>query len=241
MIPRPYDQQMSNAGSWNPSAQRKLVLWRHGRTDWNLNNRFQGALDIDLDEVGIAQAAAAANVLSSMAPTAIVSSDLSRARRTAQALATRVGLGVTTDERLRETNGGQWQGLTRPEILERDPELLNAWVAGHDVRPPGGETRGEVAERMMAAIDDHLTSIPRGGTLVIVSHGGALRGAIGSLMRLLPHQWTALGVLSNCSWSVLVEAELPPAHAGAAGETVWRLSEYNAGSPPEPALGADDR
>lgn len=204
-------------------------------------NRFQGCMDVDLDEVGIGQAAAAANVLAGMNPTAIVSSDLSRARRTAQALASRVGLPVTEDERLRETNGGQWQGLMREEIMQRDPDLLNAWVAGHDVRPPDGETRGEVVKRMMSAIDEHLAPIPAGGTLVVVSHGGSLRGAIGALMRLEPHQWTALGVLSNCSWSVLAETTLPAAEPGGEPETVWRLLEYNAGSPPEPALGADDR
>jgi broad specificity phosphatase PhoE len=149
------------------------------------------------------------------------------------------GLDVVEDPALRETDGGRWQGLTRAEIIDQDRDLFLAWVAGHDVRPPGGEMRSEVVTRVMAAVDRQVAVLPAGGTLVVVSHGGSIRGAIGALLGLAPEQWTALGVLSNCAWSVLSQITLP-AEPGGEPVTRWRLEEYNAAAAPEPALGADD-
>ena len=138
---------------WNAAPRRRVVLWRHGRTAWNVENRFQGATDVPLDEVGRAQAAAAAPALARMGLTAIVSSDLERAATTARVLADLTGLDVVEDSGLRETDGGRWQGLTRNEIIEQDRDLFLAWVAGHDVRPPGGEVRSEVVSRVVGAVD----------------------------------------------------------------------------------------
>lgn len=224
---------------WNAAGRQRLVLWRHGRTEWNVANRFQGNRDVDLDDVGRSQAHAAAASLTRMDPDLIVSSDLRRAADTAQVLADRLGLSVRTDADLRETNGGAWEGRTRAEILAADEDLFRAWIAGHDVRPPGGETRDEVVARVMGSIRRHLRDLPEGGTMVVASHGGSIRGAIGGLLGLAPEQWTALGVISNCAWSVLNELTLP-AEPGGKSTTRWRLEEYNAQSTPVPALGADD-
>ena len=224
---------------WNPWTGPRVVFWRHGRTEWNLVNRFQGATDVPLDDVGTAQAEAAAPALARLGPVRIVSSDLGRAMRTAQALARRTGLVVESDPGLRETDGGVWQGMTREEILADHRELFLAWSAGHDVRPPGGETRTEVVGRVMAAVERHMPGIEAGQTLVVVSHGGAIRGGIGGLLGLAPEQWTALGVIANCAWSVLRRIELP-AEPGGPRIARWRLEEYNATSAPVQALGADD-
>ena len=89
----------------------QLIVLRHGRTAWNATGRFQGQADIELDERGLAQAERAAEVLAELAPVAIHSSDLSRARQTAAPLAARCGLEVQTDQRLREINVGTWEGL----------------------------------------------------------------------------------------------------------------------------------
>ena len=137
------------SGGWNAAPRRRVIFWRHGRTAWNLANRFQGATDVPLDEVGLAQAAAAAPSLARMGPTAIVSSDLDRAVTTARVLAGLTGLDVIEDAGLRETDGGRWQGLTRDEIIAQDRDLFLGWVAGHDVRPPGGEVRSEVVTRVV--------------------------------------------------------------------------------------------
>ena len=216
---------------------RKLVLWRHGRTSWNSISRFQGQEDVPLDEVGFDQVRRAAQTLIGLQPTHIISSDLVRAVDTAQALASLADLDVHTDPDLRETFAGEWQGLTRSELIERFPDDYAAWAGDSNLRPGGGETRLEVAERVMRGIAKALGKVPDGGTLVVASHGGSLRAALGRLLALEPSQWTALGVLANAQWSVLVELdENIPRPAG----LQWRLSEYNAGSLPEPVLG-DDR
>ncbi len=215
---------------------RRIVLWRHGRTSWNSINRFQGQEDVPLDEVGLDQVRRAAQTLVGLKPAKIVSSDLERARVTAESLANLVGLSVQLDPDLRETYAGVWQGLTRTEIIERFPAEFAAWGGDSDIRPGGGETRLEVADRVTRAISRALAEVPESGTLVIASHGGALRAALGRLLGLEPAQWAALGVLANAQWSVLTELdELTPRPVG----LNWRLQEYNAGSLPEPAMGDD--
>lgn len=224
---------------WNPAPRRRVVFWRHGRTRWNVANRFQGATDVALDEVGLSQATAAAPAIARMNPDVIVSSDLVRASATAAVLADLAGVPAGQDPALRETDGGDWQGRSREEIIARDEALFLAWVAGHDVRPPGGEARSEVVTRVIGAVDRHVADLPPGGTLVVVSHGGAIRAGIGGLLGLAPEQWTGLGVISNCAWSVLSQLNLP-GEPGGEPVTRWRLEEYNAASEPAPAIGADD-
>jgi glucosyl-3-phosphoglycerate phosphatase len=217
-------------------SARRLVLWRHGQTLWNAENRHQGQIDISLNDVGREQARHAAQTLLAMKPTHVIASDLERALETGQILADLAGVSLSTDERLRETFAGEWQGMTRDEIVAKYPQDYAAWGGDSEIRPGGGETRWEVSQRVVAAIEDALLNIPAGGTLVVASHGGALRSALGRLLGLDPRQWTILGVLANAQWSVLSELDenmpkLP--------DLKWRLQEYNAGSLPEPAIGDD--
>ncbi|MCH9738668.1 MAG: histidine phosphatase family protein [Actinomycetia bacterium] len=215
------------------TLSRKVVFWRHGRTEWNAQRRFQGQTDIPLDEVGLEQASDAARLLVGVRPTRIISSDLTRAHTTASALAELVNLDVRTFAGLRETNAGTWEGQTREALIANHGDELAAWAAGSNLRPGGGETRTEVAQRVINVINDELTTISERETLVVVTHGGSARAAIAMMMELPPEHWAALGVLSNCAWSVLSEkdSQFGPA---------WRLQEYNAKSLPVPALG-DDR
>jgi probable phosphoglycerate mutase len=221
------------SGARSAPDARRIVLWRHGRTAWNAEQRFQGQTDIPLDETGLVQAARAAKALARLTPSRIIASDLVRAKATADALATLTGLAVRTDVGLRETNGGQWQGLTRSEIEVRFGDQMRQWSSGSDVRPGGGETRLEVAARVVAVVDEEVAELAAGQTLVVATHGGAARAAIGALLGLPPEYWGALGVLANCAWSVLQE------NSSGLGPS-WRLQEYNAGSLPVTAL-ADDR
>ncbi|THA26480.1 histidine phosphatase family protein [Streptomyces sp. RKND-216] len=208
---------------------RRVVLWRHGQTAWNLERRFQGSTDIALTEEGVAQARRAARLLAALQPQAIIASDLQRTRATAAELARLSGLEVTHDADLRETYAGVWQGLTHEEIVERHGEEYAAWKRGEPVRRGGGELETEVADRAAPVVERHVDKLPEGGTLVVVSHGGTIRTTIGRLLGLHPSTWEALGGLSNCCWSVL-------------GESLrgWRLQEHNAGTLPEPVLGDDD-
>jgi glucosyl-3-phosphoglycerate phosphatase len=205
------------------------VLWRHGQTAWNVERRFQGSTDIELTETGVTQARRAARLLASLKPDAIVSSDLRRAAATAAELARLTGLDIAYDAGLRETFAGVWQGLTHDEIVGKYGLEYTAWKRGEPVRRGGGELETEVADRAAPVVLHHAEKLPECGTLVVVSHGGAIRTTIGRLLGLEAHHWEGLGGLSNCCWSVLGE--------GARG---WRLMEHNAGTLPEPVLGDDD-
>jgi glucosyl-3-phosphoglycerate phosphatase len=212
---------------------RRIVLWRHGRTEWNAARRFQGQTDIPLDSVGIQQAIDAAESLATLNPSRIISSDLQRAAVTAQTLADKCNLGLIIDPGLRETFAGEWEGQTREFLVENYGDQLAAWAAGSNLRPGGGETRTEVAARMYSVIDRELEHVGSGETLVVVTHGGSARAVIAQLMDLPPEHWAVLGVLTNCAWSILTEKDSPYGPP-------WRLQEYNAKSLPVPAL-ADDR
>jgi broad specificity phosphatase PhoE len=204
------------------------VLWRHGQTEWNLEQRFQGDTDIELTAAGVAQARRAARLLAAMEPDAVISSDLRRAAGTAAELSAVTGLSVSHYEGLRETYAGVWQGLTHPEIMERYGEQYAAWKRGEPVRRGGGELETEVADRAAPVVLAAADKLPDDGVLVVVSHGGTIRTTIGRLLGLPPTSWEALGGLSNCCWSVLSE-----------GFRGWRLTEHNAGTIPEAVLGDD--
>jgi glucosyl-3-phosphoglycerate phosphatase len=201
----------------------RLVLWRHGETRWNVENRFQGQTDIPLDPHGVEQAERAARLLASLRPAAIFASDLSRATATAAPLARVTGLPVTLDKDLRERDGGAWEGLSGPEIRERYPAEYLTWS------PPDGETAAAVADRVSAALERIADSLEPGSLAVVVSHGAALRLGMSKLMGMPEELWGTIGPLSNCSWSVL-----------GLRRGTWRLIEHNAGTLPEPVL-SDDR
>lgn len=202
---------------------RRVVLWRHGRTEWNDVGRFQGQLDPPLDSVGRDQAIWAAPWIAALRPALVLTSDLARATATAAVLEDRVRLRAAPDKRLREIDLGSWQGLHRDEARARFPEEWEAWHAGEDVRRGHGETYAEVAERAVAAIGERLDLVPPDSSLVAVTHGGTARAVIGMLLDLDPASWWRLGPLGNCHWSLLVDS----------GKG-WRLVEHNTGVRPLP-------
>jgi glucosyl-3-phosphoglycerate phosphatase len=206
----------------------RVVLWRHGQTIWNAEHRYQGHADIPLDETGLAQAQRAARLLAALGPQAIVASDLCRAVETAQVLADLSGIPLRQDKRLRERAGGDWEGLTNDDIRDRYPEQWARWD------PPGGESEPSVGDRFAVAVTDAVGILPSGGTLVIASHGSAIRAGIGRLLGLPQAAWRMLGPVQNCSWSVIAPAPDGWEYRG------WRLLEHNAGTLPEPVL-SDDR
>ena len=208
-----------------PSIPR-IVLWRHGQTDWNIENRFQGHTDIPLNNVGKFQVDHAAKILIGMNPLKIISSDLLRTRETAQALSDISGVPVSIDPDLRETNGGHWEGRTGDENRANDAENFLSWLHGADIPAGGvGERRSEVAARAMRSIENQMANAT--GTVVFVTHGGTARCIIGSILNLPFEHWSRVGGLSNASWSVLEK--------NAMGR--WYLAEHNAGSIPEPNFG----
>jgi glucosyl-3-phosphoglycerate phosphatase len=197
----------------------RIILWRHGRTEWNVVDRFQGQADIPLDAVGRVQAAKAAEVLAAYRPAGLYSSDLSRSYQTAEVLAERTGLEIITDKRLQEIHVGSWEGLLGEEIRAADPELARRLWAGEDVRrSPTGESPSEVAERMVEALTEIAESAADDSTVVVVTHG--LSGRVGACRFVgLPFpQWRLFGGLSNCAWVSIVR------HRSGA---YWRIGGYN--------------
>ncbi len=200
----------------------RVVLWRHGRTAHNAGARLQGQSDIPLDEVGVWQAATAAEALAARyRPTRIIASDLGRAHATALALSERVGLPVHTDARVRERSFGEWEGLTSAEIADRWPEQHAAWVSGHEPTRVGAETRGEVLARMVEAVTEQAGALDRDDTLVVVSHGAAISLALIGLLGL-PAEWRGITGMANAHW-----AEIQPARPGSG--LAWRLEALNLG------------
>jgi len=156
----------------DPDAATVLVLLRHGESTLTAQKRFSGSGGSDpaLSEHGRWQAArAAAELVLRGGVQAVVSSPLARCRQTAQAAADRLGLDVTVEPDLRETDFGAWEGLTFGEIRERYPAEMDAWFASADAAPPGGESFAAVAARVAAARDGLLDRY-RGRTVLVVSH-----------------------------------------------------------------------
>ena len=178
----------------------RLLIVRHGQTAWNSDGRFQGQLDIPLDETGQLQAAAVARRLAGERPLAIYTSDLSRAWQTARSIQNAIAEASAPDPlpplilepRLREMHFGEWQGLTYAEIKDCQPELLAAWEADWLTNaPPGGETLAQLVERVQAVYHEILKAHPD-GTVILVGHGGALQTIICMALGLPPERFWQL-------------------------------------------------
>ncbi len=152
------------------SAPTTLLLCRHGQTTLSVDRRFSGRGEAQLTADGIAQAQLlAARVRTQSTVDAVVCSPLRRARQTAEIVATALGLSVTEDPALAETDFGDWEGLTLAAVRERYPAELDEWFASVDVAPPGGESFATTAHRVRAARDRLLRDHP-GETVAVVSH-----------------------------------------------------------------------
>lgn len=180
----------------------KLYLIRHGRTDWNDEGRYQGQADPPLNRQGWLDAYAAALKLSTVCFDAIYSSDLQRAQQTAQVCANFTGLPLQLEPRLREICLGEWQGLLVSQIQERFPELLERWKSDpQSVRPPGGETLGELENRVVAALND-ITASPMAKTVAVFTHKLPIAVLRCRTRGLDPGNFWKL-IPANCDWDVL--------------------------------------
>lgn len=148
-----------------------LILIRHGETDWNIEGRYTGQSDIPLNKRGLQQAETLAKKINVDTIDAIYSSDLQRAFETAKRLRDQGDIPLFLDARLREIHQGEWEGLHFDEIHAR---YRQAWEqrknAPMEVAPPGGETVGEVRQRVLGAVREIIDQHP-GETIAIVSHG----------------------------------------------------------------------
>jgi len=198
----------------------RVIVWRHGRTAWNVEGRFQGQQDPPLVEAGRREAVRAARHLVAGGLRAddvvVASSDLARAVDTATALTDLLGVRLHVDPRLREHGLGLWEGLTRSEVADRYPEQFAAWQEGRPVLGRGGEEADDVAARAVAALAD----LPPASTAVVVTHAATSGRLVEALLALGPQYRRLVGPLANCAWSEL-------ARQG----TRWRLLRHNVAAP----------
>lgn len=229
---------------------RRLILLRHGQTDYNATRRMQGQLDTDLSDVGRAQAAAAAHLLKDEQIVRVISSDLTRAYDTAQAVAEILRLDVATDPRLRETNLGEWQARTHAEVDRDHPGARAKWRHDATWAPPGGESRLQVAQRARPVVEELMATFDgwENGTVLLVAHGGTISALTSSLLKLEIAQYPMFSGLGNTRSSQLTarpryqaggldaDGEREPVTPAARfspetiGDAQWYLDAWNTGA-----------
>lgn len=210
----------AEADAGSKGEPRRLIVLRHGQTGSNLKGIWQGQLDHELTDLGREQARAAAAAIASLRPTRVVSSDLVRARDTAEEVAAASGgLSVALDERWREIHAGGWQGLTAAQVAARYPEDAERLVSGEDFRRGGhGESLADVARRTRSALDELIASMDPGECVVIATHGVTGRSLVAELVGIdQTTAWRVLGGFGNCHWASLEE-----------GRAGWRITQWNA-------------
>ena len=213
---------------------RRLVMLRHGQTEYNAGSRMQGQLDTELSELGREQAVHAAEVLAKRQPLLIVSSDLRRALDTAVTLAERCGQPVSIDTRLRETHLGDWQGMTHLEVDAVAPGARLAWREDARWAPHGGESRVDVADRSLPLVQELVTQQPEWGAdepdrpVVLVAHGGLIAALTGALLGLPVDNWPVLGGMGNASWVQLAGHTRTGGAPDSFDDIRWRLDVWNA-------------
>ena len=163
------EEPAAPAGPPPPVVTTTTLLLRHGRTAHTPERRFSGSSDLDLSDLGRADAAAAAQAMVGRGIEAIVSSPLKRCRQTAGAVAEVLDTGIEVDRDLRELDFGGWEGMTGTEALAANPLAFRRWRTALDVRPPGGESIVDVSTRVAAA-RARILERHAGKTVLIVSH-----------------------------------------------------------------------
>jgi 2,3-bisphosphoglycerate-dependent phosphoglycerate mutase len=174
---------------------RLLVLTRHGQSEWNLKNLFTGWKDVDLTEVGVAEAKAAGRKLKAQGITFDVgfTSDLKRAQRTMTLMLEEMGqpgIPVIKNVALNERDYGDLSGLNKDDARERwGAEKVHVWRRSYDVPPPGGESLRDTAARVLPYyIQEILPRVLRGQRVLVTAHGNSLRALVMVLDRLSPKE-----------------------------------------------------
>lgn len=181
----------------------RIVLVRHGETEWNRVERFRGKADVPLNATGLAQAEATARrIAAEWQPAAVYSSPLSRAVKTAEAIARQCSLPVHSHRGLADIDYGQWQGLTPEEARECWPEMVDAWYrTPESAQIPGGETLTTLRVRTLDAVRE-LAARHQGKSIVLVAHTVVNRAILLSVLGLRNHRFWRLGQ-GTCAINVL--------------------------------------
>ncbi len=186
------------------SAGARLVVVRHGQSEWNAAGIFQGQAGPGLTALGRAQAERLAGHVAARFPEVarIARSDLARVAETAAPVEARFAVPVDVDVRLRELGIGTWTGRTYAEVRAEDPPGLAAWRRGEDVGSNGGERLVDFRARVRSWCADALERVP-GGTTLVITHGGVIRVLVAGVLGLAPESERRLNGPENTSVTVL--------------------------------------
>jgi broad specificity phosphatase PhoE len=179
----------------------RVFVARHGETDWNRANRWQGHSGPGLNQLGRDQAEALAARLERLGVDIVYSSDLPRALETATIVARRIGIPVEPDPAFREVDVGEWAGLTRESVAERDPEGFRRWREG-EAGWSSGESYEDMHARVVAAYERVCALHPEARVL-IVAHGGTVRALTAHAVGLRLHDRRRIDGVRNCSLTAL--------------------------------------
>ncbi len=177
----------------------KLVLIRHGESQWNLENRFTGWVDVPLSPKGIEEAKAAGKKLAGFTFDRAFSSVLARANETLRLVLEGIGqtgIPIEKDKALNERMYGELQGLNKAETAKQfGDEQVKIWRRSYDVRPPGGESLKDTAERVLPYYDSRIKPyVLKGETILIAAHGNSLRASVMQLEQLTREQVIELNI-----------------------------------------------
>jgi 2,3-bisphosphoglycerate-dependent phosphoglycerate mutase len=177
----------------------RLVLLRHGESQWNLENRFTGWVDVPLSPKGMEEAAAAGEKLRGYTFDRAFSSVLIRANETLRIVLEKLGqtnIPIEKDKALNERMYGELQGLNKTETAKKfGDEQVKIWRRSYDVRPPGGESLKDTAERVLPYYEARIKPcLAKGETILIAAHGNSLRALIMQLDQLTREQVLELNI-----------------------------------------------
>lgn len=203
----------------------RLLLARHGEIPSNREFRYVGSLDEPLAAAGLEQADRLAAALASLPVRAVYSSPLLRTRETARRIAAAHELPLRLEPRLREQAFGEWEGLTRAQVLESDGERLRGWEGDLSLAPPGGESLAAVQARMLDLVGE-LALDHTGDCLVLVSHVGPIKAllcaALGVPLAAARHMFLDPATLSVVDWGAHPVVRLFNAH----GHLGWDAARW---------------
>ncbi len=196
---------------------KRLIIVRHGQTDWNIQGKNQGHTDIELNDTGIKESHQLKRVLESSQIDKVFSSPLLRARRTAEILTEGRKIEIKNDFRLRERSYGQWEGKTREQVFSASPDELSDYLNNPETsRPKEGESGIDVFCRASYFITDVVGMIENESTYLIVSHGGTIANLVSVLIGGSPKTANSFR-FNNCSLTEFVSDQ----------HTNWKLLRLN--------------
>ena len=164
--------------------EKEILLIRHGETDFNKELRYQGHMDVDLNETGYMQAQKISERLSTQPIDVVYSSDLKRAKYAAEVIAAPHQLELNTSRGLREIDFGDWEGLTYDDLRRDYPDLIKKWYDNPvSVRPPGGEMLSEFKQRVVDCLQGVIKNCEE-EKIAIIAHGGTIRVWLAHLLEI---------------------------------------------------------